>query len=73
MIVADGYIVAVEAKDAQHDEVVERIAEMPSAPEGFVYKLRVADLEWELVELPPVTDPELDESEAFGIIFGGAE
>lgn len=41
----------------------------PEAPEGYAYLLRADNLEWELVELPPEGD--IDDAEAFDIIFGG--
>lgn len=73
MIVIDNYIVAVEAKDSNYEEIMERIAEKPKDPDGYTHKLRADNLEWELVKNPPEPDPELDDAEAFDIIFGGAE
>lgn len=44
---------------------------MPAPKEGYVYRLR-EDLTWEEVEAPP-EDPDVDDAEAFGLLFGGAE
>ena len=75
MIVIDGYIIATETTDAQYDAIIEKIHDMPDAPEGSMYRLRADTLEWELVELPPAPPPspddELSDTEALSLITGG--
>lgn len=73
MIVINGYIVAVAATDDNRELLVEKIQNKPTDPDGYTYKLRADDLEWELVELPPVEEPELTADEALDIILGGGE
>lgn len=36
----------------------------PPAPDGYAYKLRADNLEWELVELPPIEPEPLTDEEA---------
>ena len=43
---------------AEYNRLLEIIRNCPEAPEGYQYKLRNADYQWELVELPPEPDPE---------------
>lgn len=57
MIIIDGYIVAVEKKDDNYQEMLAIIQNKPADPDGYQYKLRAADLQWELVELPPEPEP----------------
>ena len=77
MIVVDNYIVAVEAKDSNFEEIMARISEKPKDPDGYTHKLRADTLEWELVENPPDPEPtvddEVDDAEALSILLGGAE
>lgn len=73
MIIQNGYIIAVESKDANKDEILERLKSKPADPDGYHYLLNAENFEWELVELPPEPDPEIEDSEALDIIFGGAE
>lgn len=61
MIIKDGYIVAVADSDENHDAIISKIQNKPSDPDGFIYRLRKDDLEWELVKLP---DPEPIDEEA---------
>lgn len=72
------YITAIGTGFGEHEITSERyyaieeiIKNIPEAPSGYLYMLRSDNLEWELVELPPDPDPELDNAEAFDIIFGG--
>ena len=52
MIIRDGYIIATEKTDSNHNEVLEKIQNKPENPEGYQYRLRADNLEWEMVELP---------------------
>lgn len=58
--------------EAEYNNLAEMFASRPSAPEGYAYLLRDDPREWVLVEMPP-EDPEMDDSEAFEFLFGGAE
>lgn len=57
MIVINGYIIAVEKTDNNFKELTAKIADKPTEPQGYQYKLRADTLEWELVELPPEPEP----------------
>ena len=77
-VVFDGYIIGVgevenngNIDEAEYNRLTEILNEMPTAPEGYYYSLRAADEEWELIKKPNPMDDDIDESEAFGIIFGG--
>lgn len=74
----DGYILGIgvggggtQISEAEYNEILSVIDARPTPQEGYDYRLKT-DLTWELFELPPEPD-ELDEAEAFDIIFGGAE
>ena len=81
--VKDGYVISYgrgssgeEITEAEYEAIKTAISSMPSPVDGYTYKLRADNLEWELVELPPEPEPgeeEIDDAEAFDIIFGGAE
>ncbi len=59
MIVFDNHVVAIEKNDGQYEEILRLINHAPqSAMDGYVYMLRADTLEWELVELPPMPEPE---------------
>lgn len=58
MIVLDGFIIAVEKSDSNYDSVLEKLHDKPTAPDGYLYRLRASDLKWELVILPPEPAPE---------------
>ena len=64
MIVINGYIVAVAATDDNRELLVEKIQNKPTDPDGYIYKLRADDLEWELVKLPPIEPEPLTDEEA---------
>lgn len=49
------------------------VAEKPAAPSGYTYMLVADTLEWELVELPPESEPELTAEEALDILLGGVD
>lgn len=64
-IVSDGYIIGIgtngndsvtEITESEYSEIHAIIVNKPSEPEGYTYKLRADNLEWEMVELPSV-DP----------------
>lgn len=70
--VNNGYIIAVirGAKGdigislKEYEEFVDLFASRPIAPDGYIYKLRADNLEWDLVELPPVEPEPLTDEEA---------
>jgi len=64
MITKNGYIIAIEKSDADFDAVMQKIQTKPSDPDGYAYRLRADNLEWELVELPPVEPEPLTDEEA---------
>lgn len=77
---ADGYILGIGTGDYaapisenEYNEILALIRNRPTAPEGFVYKLRADTLEWDLVELPPEPEPELSDEEVLEILLGGGE
>ncbi len=59
----DGYIIGVGSgagagepiTEDEYNEILDKINNRPTAPEGFTYRLTTA-LEWELVELPPLVE-----------------
>ena len=64
----DGYIIGVGSgagagepiTEDEYNEILNKINNRPSAPEGFTYRLTTA-LEWELAELPPIENNENSE------------
>lgn len=63
----------IEIAETEYNAILTIIRNAPTAPDGYIYKLRADNLEWELVELPPVpVDEDIDDSEALDIILGGA-
>ena len=65
--IVDGYIIGVcESEDhfpneitkAERDTIFNLLLNRPSSSEGYEYKLRSDNLEWELVELPQPTGNE---------------
>lgn len=79
-VISDGYILAIgtgsggeEITEAEYNESMSVILNKPARTDTTDYRLRV-DLTWEAYPVePPEPDPEVDEAEAFDIIFGGAE
>ena len=78
-LIIDGYIAALstgggtEITEAEYNEILTIIHNKPAATETTDYRLR-EDLTWEESPIdPPDPDPDIDEAEAFDIIFGGAE
>lgn len=59
----DGYIIGVgsgagsgnEITEDEYNEILDKINNRPTAPEGFTYRLTTA-LQWELCELPPTVE-----------------
>lgn len=64
-----------EISEERYNSIVDKAQNFPKdAPSGYVYQLRVSDLEWELVEYtpePPDPDPELSDDEMLDILLGG--
>ena len=75
-----GYILAigtgsggVEITEAEYNEIMSVILNKPARTDTTDFRLK-EDLTWEAYPVdPPEPDPEVDEAEAFDIIFGGAE
>lgn len=77
--ISNGYIAAFgeigkgeRIASAEYNALLAAVNERPNAPDGHIYRLRAADLSWELVELPPMPEPELTDEEALEILLGGA-
>ena len=79
-IAKNGYIVIVgegiggeEITESEYNEILSAIQSKPAGTETTDYRLR-EDLTWEEYEIdPPEENPDIDDAEAFDIIFGGAE
>lgn len=68
----------VSISESDYNAILSIIHSAPVAPEGYVYKLRDGSLTWELVELPPMPEPEdeptvEDKAEAYDILMGVSE
>ena len=72
-IISNGYIdgfctseneVINEVEKGLFDRALRLCENKPNALSGYAYKLRADNLEWELVELPPVEPEPLTEEEA---------
>lgn len=57
--------------DAEYKNLVETLKTKPKPIEGHEWKLKYPSFEWEAVEVEE--NPDIDDTEAFDIIFGGAE
>lgn len=75
--ISDGYILAIgtgngfeEITGAEYEDIKAAIAAKPPRTETTDYRLR-ADLTWEAYEVEPEPEPDLDDAEAYNIIFGG--
>lgn len=55
---------ATEITEAEYAEILSKIQNKPTDPDGYTYQLRADTLEWELVELPPVEPEPLTDEEA---------
>ena len=64
MIVINGYIIATTQDDEQFNAIMQKSQNKPTDPEGYQYKLRADNLEWELVKLPPIEPEPLTDEEA---------
>ena len=82
--IVDGYIFSIsiwngqtEISETEYNSIMSIIQTAPTAADVYYYRLRADTLEWELVELPPEPEPsadeDIDDAEAYNIIFGGAE
>ena len=79
----NGYIGAIgkniggtEISESEYTELLSIIQSAPVAPDGYAYRLRADDLEWELAELPPAPEYEPtieDKAEAYDILMGEEE
>lgn len=53
--IIDGYIVAYQSEgehDTEYQEAIKIMESRPTPPDGYDYRLRADNLEWELYELP---------------------
>jgi len=64
--------IEIEISKETYEAISSEVANKPTAPNGYQYMLRAVDLQWELVELPPMPEPELTDEEALEILLGGA-
>lgn len=65
----------VEISETEYNEFLTTIRNRPTPSLGYDYQLRADTLEWELVELPPMPEPEPtieDKAEAYDILIGDA-
>lgn len=60
-----------EITEAEYDELRSMFRSMPTAPDGYAYLLRDNPREWVLIEVP-IEDEDIDDVEAFEMLFGGA-
>ena len=60
----NGYIVGLTGAESDYDRIKALFLLKPKAPSGYTYKLRADNLEWELVELPPIEPEPLTDEEA---------
>ena len=70
-IISDSYVVCVghgtigtEITESEYNTIMQKIQNKPADPEGYTYKLCADNLEWELVELPPIEPEPLTDEEA---------
>lgn len=84
-MINDGYIVSVGdisstitndnvvvIGEAEKNILVDKFNSKPTAPEGYIYKLKADNLEWELIEIPPEPDEPTPE-ELLNILVGETE
>ena len=71
VVISNGFIVAAgdlyngeEISNAEYETILQAFESRPTAPDGYAYKLRADNLEWELVELPPVEPEAITDEEA---------
>ena len=73
-IVEGGYIIGIgtngndsvtEITEQEHSTILQKIQNAPKTPlDGYQYRLRADNLEWELVKLPPVEPEPVTDEEA---------
>lgn len=70
-LIIDGSLVSVstgtggtEITESEYNELLSIIHNRPTPQTGFDYKLKADTLEWELVELPPVEEPDTEATES---------
>ena len=59
--------------ESEYSTIMQKIQNKPTDPDGYAYRLRADNLEWELVELPPTPEYEPtieDKAEAYDILIG---
>jgi len=54
----------VEIIESEYSTIMQKIQNKPTDPDGYAYKLRADNLEWELVKLPPIEPEPLTDEEA---------
>ena len=54
----------VEITESEYNAIMQKIQARPTDPRGYQYCLRADNLEWELVELPPIEPEPLTDEEA---------
>lgn len=59
--------------EEEYNDLVDYFKTRPTAPSGKAYIMRDNPREWVLVDVPEPGEEEIDDAEAFDIIFGGAE
>lgn len=63
---------ATEITEDEYRALREMMHNCPTAPDGYAYALQDDPREWVLVEPPDEPDDDIDDAEAFEILFGGA-
>ena len=68
-LIEDGYIVLIgtgggdnEITKEEYEHILFVIHNRPASEEGYTYKLR-ADLTWELCEIPPISEEDMEATE----------
>lgn len=54
----------IEIDETRFNEIKQTIESVPSAPQGFAYRLKADTLTLELVELPPIDDTDEEATES---------
>ena len=70
-VIDNGYVVGVGINssksgitESEYSTIMQKIQNKPVDPNGYQYRLRADNLEWELVELPPIEPEPLTDEEA---------
>lgn len=70
-VIENGFIVAISTSnfnnqitESEYNAIMQKIQSKPTDPDGYAYRLRADNLEWELVELPPVEPEAITDEEA---------